>query len=230
MKDALVPRGIVVMLLVLYGFVVVLSVKCVADLASFAQRFPWWFVPAFGFGVAVLLTWCGAMVYRVSKIRDAVRWAGGKEAMAIWLLLPLAVVCNTGVHGFYPFRTRFIHFIPYLDTIYGINMALAILAFCAGVCAAGLHALGRRRAAIVVLLMTGLVLLVPNDACANPFNIWWINTLGASPLMYIPVMVANMLGTAALLGINTRLNILALAAVDCSVALLGLGHMYRVIW
>jgi hypothetical protein len=75
-----------------------------------------------------------------------------------------------------------------------------------------------------------ILLLVPNDACRNPFNMWWLTTVGASPLMFVPNLFAIIFGTAALSGVHRRLNISALAGTGVAVTVLGLGHMFRVIW
>jgi hypothetical protein len=79
-------------------------------------------------------------------------------------------------------------------------------------------------------MILGLVLLVPNDDCPNPFNESWLGTVGASPLMFLPNVYASLFALSALLGYKPRLSALALAGTCVAVALLGIGHSLRIIW
>ena len=148
----------------------------------------------------------------------------------IWVLLCLSFVCTSAVHGFYPFRPARPTVFLELDPILQLNMLVTALGFAASACCAVLYLRGRHRAAVTALLVLALVLLVPNDACKNTFNRWWIAHLGASPLMFVPNQFAIVFGTAALIGVDRRLTSAALCIVALSVGLLGLGHMWHVIW
>ena len=82
----------------------------------------------------------------------------------------------------------------------------------------------------MALLCLAVPLLIPNDACGNAFNRWWLAKVGASPLMFVPNLFAIVFATSALMGVHRRVNLLAVLAVGLSVGLLGLGHMWRLIW
>ena len=73
-------------------------------------------------------------------------------------------------------------------------------------------------------------MLVPNDNCANPFNLPWIKWAGASPLMFMPNSVVLLIGYCGLHGIRPRVIILLMAVINIGVFLLGLGHLTKLIW
>jgi hypothetical protein len=170
------------------------------------------------------------MMFRAWRLRGSVRWAHGLGAMAIWVLIPLSFVCTSAVHGFYPFRPASMAMFLALDPVLKLNMGLTMFGFLASVCCGVLYACGRRQLAVSVLLGSAVMLLVPNDACKNPFNEWWLANVGASPLMFVPNLFAIVFGTTALVGVHRPLNTMALFGVGVSVLLLGIGHIFRVIW
>jgi hypothetical protein len=219
-----------VVLIALVASATALSVKCCVDLVRSADHFPGWFVPSFVVGIAALLSYTAAIMLRVWQGRDHVAWASGSAAVVIWILLPLSFVCTSAVHGFYPFRPIPLAMLPALDPILKLNFGLTLFGFVASASCGVLYAFGKRQAAVAGLLVSAVLLLVPNDACSNPFNYWWLDTVGASPLMFIPNVFAIVFGTAALVGVHRGLNVLALAGTGMSVGLLGLGHIFRVIW
>jgi hypothetical protein len=207
-----------------------LSIKCSADLIMAAGRFPGWFVPAFVVGIAALLSYGLFMMLGLWNQRRSVEWAGGANAVVIWVLIPLLFICTSAVHAFYPFRPVPLSALLSANPVLQLNFGLTAFGLLVSIFCGVLYALGRRQAAVGLLLGLGVLLLIPNDACNNPFNEWWIARLGASPLMFVPNMFAIIFAVAALTGVYKRINTLALAAVGISVALLGLGHMSRVIW
>jgi hypothetical protein len=207
-----------------------LSLKAVWDLVPRAGSFPPWFVPAFAAGVAVLVLVAGSTALGLWRVRDSARPAGGRLAAGAWVLLALSFVCTSSVHQLYPFRLGPAAAYDGISPVLRFNLVLTGVGFLAAVGLGVLYARGRRAAALAGLVVLGLVLLVPNDDCANPFNEWWLATVGASPLMFLPNLYAILFGTAALLGVRPRFHLLALAGTCVGVALLGLGHMTRVIW
>ena len=219
-----------VLLVIVFTSATALSIKCSADLLGLSDHFPDWFVPSFVIGIAGLLGLSATMVFRTWQYRRSVRWAHGPAALAIWILLPLSFVCTSAVHGFYPFRPASLSQFMELDPFLKFNMGMSLFGFVAAASCGVLYARGRRHAAVLGLLGSAVVLLVPNDACGNAFNYWWLATIGASPLMFVPNLFAIMFGTAALIGVHRRLNMLALGGTGMAVAFLGLGHMFRVIW
>ncbi|HEX6903016.1 MAG TPA: hypothetical protein VF789_25085 [Thermoanaerobaculia bacterium] len=204
-----------------------LSAKAAFDLTGDRAMFPSWFVPAFVAGLAALVAYAAFVTLGIWRARGIARLG---ENGLVWVLLPLSLVCTSAVHQFYPFRPSVTQVWGGIDQVLRLNLVLTGAGFLAAVSLALLYRSGLRERAVLGLLVLDLLLLVPNDACANPFNTWWIDTVGASPLMFVPVLYASLFGIAALLGIHPRWNTAALAAACLGVTLLGLGHMTRVIW
>lgn len=207
-----------------------LSAKAAWDVLARAGSFPWWFAPAFAAGVAALAAVAGWFTIGVWRARGAARLAAGPLATAVWILLPLSFLCTSAVHQLHPFRPAPLSAYLELGPVLRFNLALTLAGFIAAVGLALLWRAGRRGAAAAGLMILALALLVPNDDCANPFNEWWIATLGASPLMFVPNLYAALFGLAALAGPRPRLAATALAGTCAAVLVLGLGHMTRVIW
>ena len=229
-KGAEGTRRVAGLAVAVFAAAAALSIRAGYDLILQRGRFPAWFVPAFVAGLAVLLAWAGAVAVRIWTNRAAAQPAQGRLAAAVWLLLPLSFVCTSTVHQLYPFRPSLPAAWREVGPVLRFNIALAGLGFAAAAVLAILYLAGRRQAALLGVLALGLVLLVPNDNCANPFNTWWLATVGASPLMFVPNLYAILFAAGALLGVWPRWNALAVTAACAGVALLGLGHMTRVIW
>jgi hypothetical protein len=223
--------------LLLYVLAALLSIKAAFDLVVWARAFPAWFVPSFVAGLAVLIAAAGIQavgtwraVLRGPSRGSEPRPVGGRRAAVLWILLALSCVCTSSVHQFYPFRLAPLAAYEGISPVLAFNLVLAAAAFLATAALGLLYRSGRRETALLGLVALGFVLFVPNDDCRNPFNEWWITTLGASPLMFVPNLYAIVFGLGALLGVRTRLGTVAVAAVCLGTALLGLGHMTRTIW
>lgn len=208
----------------------VLSVKTGWDLAYRAGLFPAWFVPGFVAGLAVLLGCAAWVTLQIWKVRGSARPATGPLATAVWLLLPLSFVCTSAVHQLCPFRPDVVEAYRSVGPVLRFNFTLTLVGFLAAALLGLLYRSGRRGTALAGLMVLALAILVPNDDCPNPFNEWWLATVGASPLMFVPNLYASLFATAALLGVRPRWSVAALAAVCFATFLLGLGHMTRVIW
>lgn len=219
---------------VLFAFAATLTAKTAWDLLSRARSFPSWFVPLFIAGTAGLAAVAGLVTLGVWRSRGSARPSGGPLAAAVWILLAASYVCTSSVHQFYPFRPSAPAVLSGIGQevgpVLGLNIVLTGVAFLAAVGLGLLYRSGRRDAALLGLMVLALLVLVPNDDCANPFNETWIALVGASPLMFLPNVYASLFGVAALLGVKPRLSALALAGTCVAVTLLGLGHMTRVIW
>ncbi|HSN85820.1 MAG TPA: hypothetical protein VL025_03635 [Thermoanaerobaculia bacterium] len=223
--------GIAGLAVVVFAAAALLSAKAGYDLLLSRDEFPAWFVPAFVAGLAGLVAWAGWTVAGIWKARRSARPEGGRRGVAVWLLLVLSFVCTSSVHQFHPFRLAPLAVYDSLDPVLRWNLLVTLGGFlAAGALAVLYNAAGRRGAALAGLLVLDLLLLVPNDACPNPFNTWWLAAVGASPLMFVPNLYASLFGAGALLGVRPRWNLLALVGACAGVTLLGLGHMTRVIW
>jgi hypothetical protein len=225
-----VTRRTAVLAVAVFGAAALLSLKTGFDLLRRGDQFPSWFVPAFVAGLAVLIAYSGLVCCQIWRVRESAQPAAGTLGTAVWILLPLSFVCTSAVHQFYPFRLSVAAIWGGIDPVLRFNLGLTAFGFLAAAALAVLYRSDRRETALAGLLILDLLLLVPNDACANPFNTWWIAAVGASPLMFLPNLYASLFAVAALLGVRPRWNLAALAAACAGVLLLGLGHMTRLIW
>jgi hypothetical protein len=215
---------------VVFAAAALLSLKTALDLLPHRNAFPSWFVPLFVTGLAGLIL-CGLGVTRgIWRARRYARPAAGALGGAVWLLLVLSFVATSAVHQLYPFRTLSSEDFLQLDPVLRFNLIVTGVGFAAAAGLAVLYQSGRSAGALIGLFVLDLLLLVPNDACANPFNFWWIAHVGASPLMFVPNLYASLFGAGALLGVHPRWNLFCLAAACVGVALLGLGHSTRILW
>lgn len=216
--------------IVVFAAAALLSIKTAADLIPQREAFPSWFVPIFVAGLACLVLCAAWVTSGIWRARRYARPAAGALGGTVWLLLALSFVATSTVHQLHPFRTLSSEDFLQLDPVLRFNLILTGAGF---VAAAGLGVLyqgGRGAAALIGLFLLGLLLLVPNDACANPFNTRWIARVGASPLMFVPNLYASLFGAGVLLRVHPRWNFFCLMAACTGVALLGLGHSTRVLW
>ncbi len=215
---------------VVFAAAALLSIKTAVDLMPRRDVFPSWFVPLFVSGLAGLILFAAWVTFGIWRARRYARPAAGALGGTVWFLLALSFVATSAVHQLYPFRALSSADFLQLDPVLRFNLVLTGIGF---VAAAGLGVLyqgGRRAGALAGLFVLDLLLLVPNDACANPFNTWWIAHAGASPLMFVPNLYASLFGTGALLGVHPRWNLFCLIAACAGVALLGLGHSTHFLW
>jgi hypothetical protein len=238
---ALGPRG--KLLWLLFFVVVALSAKATVDVVRYSRRYlPVWFAPIMAVLVTAFVLVTGWAVLGTARAWTAQRDEPSRSkstarSMAVlpWGALLLSFVCTTSVHHFAPFRMSPLRW-PSLITDFSLapmmtfNCILVLTAFFATTVLAVLYIRGRIEFAERGLVLVGFALLVPNDSCGNPFNWWWNKRLGGSPLMFVPVVVAILLGQAALAGVRPRTHVVAMALLCVFVTLLGLGHMTRVIW
>lgn len=218
------PLRVAVVLLLL--LVLLLSVRGVVDVLAAGEAFPPWFAPLFTLGLLVL-----AGVILAGRPWTAGAATNRREGLAVlaWSLLVLSYPCVSILHSGYPFRTDVGWFWREFPSL-RFNLVLAGLGLGAAVIGATLRILGRERAAWTVIVAVGFVLLLPNDDCPNPFNAWWTERVGASPLMYVPNAVATVLVVAVDRGVRPRLHLVTLALVVAGTAALGIGHRTGVVW
>lgn len=216
--------------IVVFAAAALLSIKTAVDLAPRRDVFPSWFVPLFVAGLGGLVL-CGAWVTSgIWRARRYARPAAGALGGTVWFFLALSFVATSTVHQLYPFRTLSSQDFLQLDPVLRFNLILTGASFVAAAGLAVLYQSGRSAGALIGLFVLDLILLVPNDACANPFNTWWIARVGASPLMFVPNLYASLFGAGALLGVHPRWNVFCLVAACVGVALLGFGHSTHLLW
>lgn len=215
---------------VVFAAAALLSARTAWDLIPRRDAFPSWFVPLFVAGLAGLVLCAAWAASGIWGARRHARPASGVLGGTVWLLVVLSFVATSTVHQLYPFRPLAWDDFLRIDPMLRFNLMLTGAGFAAAAALGVLYQAGRRGGALLGLFVLDLVLLVPNDACANPFNAGWIALCGASPLMFVPNLYASLFAAAALLGVRPKWNLLCLIAACAGVALLGLGHATRVIW
>ena len=215
---------------IVFAAAALLSIKTALDLIPRRDVFPSWFVPFFAAGLGGLVL-CGAWVTSgIWRARRYARPAAGALGGTVWFFLVLSFVATSTVHQLDPFRTLSSQDFLQLDPMLRFNLILTGAGFVAAAGLAVLYQSGRSAGALVGLFVLDLLLLVPNDACANPFNTWWIARVGASPLMFVPNLYASLFGAAVLLRVRPRWSFFCLVAACVGVALLGLGHSTHFLW
>ena len=193
-------------------------------------QFPAWFTPVFLMALAVLITIALRYVYELDRSRNALKPQSNRYTMMAWGLLVSSVVCTSALHQFYPFRPRIVESWPRISPILRYNFVLTVASLLAVIVLASLYRARCRRTAVVGLIVLAAWMIVPNDACENPFNRPWVEWIGASPLMFMPNSVVLLVGVCCLHGLRPTASIVAMTLINGGVLLLGIGHLTRVVW
>ncbi len=177
-----------------------------------------------GLFVAVTLLY----VYELGYFAGAAmpRWNG--HATIAWVLIVSSVVCTAALHQFWPFRPGIAEYWQRAEPILRYNFALTAGSLVLVVVLALLYYWRQRQAAVLGLVGLALWMLVPNDACGNPFNTPWVNWLGASPLMFMPNSVVLLVGCCCLHGVRPRTSLGVMMLINGFVLLLGIAHIIGV--
>lgn len=215
----------------IFATVCFLSIKAIYDLASYFDVFPIWFVPSFSVVVLVLNAICLYLVLHVWKIENNRHASSGRGPTLLWLLMTVSFICTTAVHGFYPFHRGVLLKLSSITDVLKINYGIAIFGLVVSAILTIIYTFTEMKTpAIAGLMVMALFIIIPNDDCANPFNYWWINTIGASPLMYAPNLYASLFVTSGLFNIHPRIVTLLTLCVCIGALILGLGHQLHIIW
>ena len=192
-----------------------------------------WFVPVFLSAIGLLICIICFYIWQLPRTLEHFKPPAKYQALLIWLLLVLSVLCTSALHKFYPFRPAVLTFWPRIPDhlhLLKYNYFLTAISLVVILILAVLYAFGRRSQAVTGLVILAVVMLVPNDNCGNFFNQSWIQWIGASPLMFMPNSVVLLIGHCALHGIWPRVSILLIAAINTCVFMLGLGHVTGIVW
>ena len=188
-------------------------------------------MPSFSIVVLVLNTICLHLTLQVWKTDNSLRASSGASSALLWLLMVISFICVTAVHGFYPFQRNVSQVLDAITEVLKINYGLAIFGFTVSTLLTILYIFTNMKTpAIVGLMVMSLFFLIPNDDCSNPFNYWWIETIGASPLMYAPNLYAVLFVTSGLLNIHSKITIVLTLCVCIGSLILGIGHQLHIIW
>lgn len=208
-----------------------LSIKAAYDLSKDSEIFPIWFVPSFILTIIMLIAFSLYFMFQVWKTESNIQRTTSRQSAYLWVLMILSFFCTTAVHGFYPFQRDVLSTLPSVDSVMKINYAVAITGLIGCTAFAILYfSVGKKPLALIGLLLIALITLIPNDNCANPFNYWWIKTVGASPLMYVPNMYAALFVACGLYGVHPRSAGFITACICVGSLLLGVGHQLGIIW
>lgn len=220
-----------ILLMTIFVSACVLSIKAAFDLVRDSDIFPVWFVPSFILVIIILITLSLYFVLQAWKIEHHSDLLTSKQSVYLWAFMLLSFICTTSVHGFYPFHPNTFSILPALDSVLKINYTLAAAGFIACSVLAGVYIFSPLKLpAIIGLMIMALVMLIPNDNCANPFNYWWIETIGASPLMYVPNLYAALFVACGLYGIHPKGVGILTIGICLGSFLLGIGHQLGIIW
>lgn len=219
------------LLMTIFVAAATLSIKAAYDLTIHSDLFPGWFVPSFTVAVSILIAVSLYFVLQVWKRQNSAPLISSRQSILLWILMLLSFVCTTSVHGFYPFRTDLLSFLPALDPVLKLNFVIAAVGLLVCVALAGFYIFGQvKLPAVIGLMIVSLLMLIPNDNCANPFNYWWIEKIGASPLMYVPNVYAALFVTSGIYGARPKSAIFLTMGICLASLVLGLGHQFRIIW
>jgi hypothetical protein len=220
-----------VLLMTIFASACALSIKAAFDLAKDSDIFPVWFVPSFILVIIILIILSLYFVLQSWKIERSTRLLTSKQSVYLWVLMILSFISTTSVHGFYPFHPNVFPMLPTLDSVMKINYAIAVAGFIACTVLASFYIFSPiKLPAMIGLMMVALLMLIPNDNCTNPFNYWWIKTIGASPLMYVPNIYMTLFVASGLYGIHPKSVGVIAACICLSSLMLGIGHQLGIIW
>lgn len=201
-----------------------LWIKCLVDIYNYSEIRPSFSFPRF-FNVLFVIGALGALVLSIVYLKhiyrqDKIAPISGKWAYIFWLAIPISVICVS------PVCYRGNIFIAAYPTSAAIRIGLLVLPLIAAM----LYYNNKKELAIFLLLVMSFALLIPNDKCRNPFNYWWIQKVGASPLTYLPTMFVTLFAIGGLYGKNKYLTTLIIYAMCAGALFLAIGHRIRLLW
>jgi hypothetical protein len=194
----------------------ILWIKALVDINTYAYKrpyfhFPKFFKPLFISGAIVLFIFTGYIFYSFQKSKSIDQKITPSFSFLFWILIPIASLCNSLVEynekisifvSYFPFSTV-------LRTIYFI---------------------GKKDIAIFILLCLCFLIIIPNNRCFNPFNHWWLDKIGASPLVYLPTMIVILFVVSGLNGLNKYLSTTSVGMLIIASLFISLSHITRFLW
>lgn len=214
--------------LLITGFIIANSLwfKTLYDIYAFqfirpSFSFPKFFVVIFVIGAitTLLLTFlCLKGIFKTNNIVESKKI--DLKTLLIWLAIPISVICTS----FICYR-KTIFCTPYIiSTIIRIGLLITPLL------ALILYYKISNKIGVFVLLSLSILLLLPNDKCYNPFNYWWIEKFGASPLTYLPTMFVILFSVTGFYGKNKNLIITIIYGMSAAALFVSIGHRIRLLW
>lgn len=203
------------------------------DFLRHSAHFPPWFGPAFVGGVFLTAAVIIMYLREVVRTKGPVELRGGLETKIIWTLLVCSVICTSALHKFFPFRLSVFDYWPNIPPRHWIlkcNFILTASSLLVVAVLAVVYYSGRRQLAVQGLVLLAGVMLVPNDDCGNYFNRVWIESIGASPLMFMANSAVILIGCCGIFGIRPKVAIGSILCINGCVLAVGLGHLTGIIW
>jgi len=200
---------------------------------SSRSHFPPWFCPIALAGLAFLLATITSYSWTIHRVHMPLHPPGTPEAVLLWALVILSVICTSSMHGFAPFHPHILAEYSQLPSslrFIGYNFILTGCSLLAVVTFRVFYFRGQQQLALTALVVLAGVMLIPNDDCPNDFNLPWIGWLGASPLMFLFNAVVLLIGYCGLSGLRPRVSAVLMGLINGGVLFVGLGHQTGLIW
>ncbi len=213
--------------LLIAGFIVanLLWVKALFDLNGVQDvrpnfRFPAFFLPLFLFGAITALCLSAYCLKDIWKSNQNIKPKSGRSTLLLWLAIPISVLCTMPVCYV---GTIFIS--PFLiNTI--IRWGLLIIPIIACL----LYFKDKKEIGILILLCLSFLLLTSSCKCYNPFNYWWVDNVGASPLEFLPTMFVMLFAITGFYGMNKYLITAIVYVLSAGALFIAIGHQTKLLW
>jgi len=199
----------------------ILWIKCIFDLYEYGKKiFPQFFIPLFALGLLVNIS---IIVYIAREIifeKNELKLFSGKIVLFIWLSIPLSIICTSFVcYRQHWWITRF----PVSTIIRQCALVLPVFLYF-------FYIKFSKKYATFLLLLLSFLLLIPNDKCYNPFNIWWIDKIGYSPLTYLPTFYAIQLSVCGFYNQKKGLVLISVYIICLAALFISIGHRLHFLW
>lgn len=197
-----------------------------------ALYFPYWFRILFLIGTTIfcLLLVFNWLLYRRPALLRKFEFSFNGDKGVVWILVWFSFVAVASLHQFSIFNPgRLVHdlhnnggkFLFNINTLFNLLGLIAVPA---------IYFLRNRLNWPIALLAIATTLLIPNDACINPFNGIWLSHGVLSPMMFVPNVGVILFSIPLLMN---RLNMVSFAVIVTSTIctlVLGFGHITHFLW
>ena len=206
---------------ILFLTVSLLWFKCLWDIAHAHEvfrnaAFPGWFNVLFFLAGIATIPLYGCCTTNIKT--PIPQWS--TKDFWLWLSVPLALICVSPVcyKGII------------LIAAYPISTVLRWMLLIVPLALSVLYYKKQYSKSILLLLIVGFIALLPNDACNNQFNYWYVKRIGYSPLTYVPVVMNILFVTASYLGKNKNVLLLLSLGVCIGSLIISFGHRLDILW
>lgn len=211
------------------GFLIanLLWIKALFDINTYNNKrpdfhFPGFFSPLFIAGAVIffIITCYMLCFFRRLKKNDQV--VTTFYSYLLWASIPVASYCNSLV--------EYNEKISVLISYFPVSTVLRIILFITPLVAGVIYFTGKKNVAVFILLCLCFLIIIPNNRCFNPFNYWWLDKVGASPLTYLPTMITILFVVSGLYGLNKYISIFIVFMLIISSLFISFGHITKFLW